>query len=87
MQATEHGSGHCLIIQSPEQWTGRSMHQICEVHRQKCFDDNGDINLAMLQMRSTPVGAGLPSPATLLFNRPIRDLLPKMNRKANFNPG
>ena len=31
-------------------------------------------------IRSTPVGAGLHSPAMLLFNRPIRGILPKMNR-------
>ena len=41
------------------------------------FDNNDDVNLALLQMRSTPIAAGLPSPATLLFNRPIRALLPK----------
>ena len=40
----------------------------------------------MLQMKSTPVGSGLPSPATLLFNRPIRALLLKINREPiNFN--
>ena len=27
-----------------------------------------------------PIGAGLPSPAALLFNRPIRGLSPQMNR-------
>ena len=27
-----------------------------------------------------PIGAGLPSPATLLFNRPISALLPQINR-------
>ena len=32
-------------------------------------------------MRLTPIVTGLPSPSTLLFNRPIRDVLPSMNRK------
>ena len=32
-------------------------------------------------MRLTPIGTGLPSPATMLFNRPIRTLLPQMNRE------
>ena len=47
----------------------------------KCLDNNDDINLPLSQMRSTPVGAGLPSPATLLFNRPIRAQLSQMNRE------
>ena len=37
--------------------------------------------LVLLQMQSVPVGTGLPSPATVLFNRPIRCLLPQMNRE------
>ena len=32
----------------------------------KCLD-NDDVIQVLLQMRSTPIGAGLPSPATLLF--------------------
>ena len=28
-----------------------------------------------------PIGTGLPSPATLLFNKPITALLPQMNRE------
>ena len=46
----------------------------------KCFYTNQDVNLALLQMRSTPVRNGLPSPATVLFNRPIRELSPMINR-------
>ena len=44
----------------------------------KCFDANWDTSLALLQTRSTPVGPGLLSPATILFNRPNRGLLPKI---------
>ena len=41
-----------------------------------CLDVNVGVNLALLQMRSTPIGAGV----TSQFNRPIRVLLPWMNR-------
>ena len=37
----------------------------------KCIETNEDIHLALLQIRSTPLEPGLPSPATLLFNHPI----------------
>ena len=48
----------------------------------KCLDTNNDVNIARLQIRSMCIGAGLPSPAFLLFNRLIRGLLPQMNREA-----
>ena len=36
--------------------------------------------------KSTLIGAGLPSPSMILFNRPIRALLPQVNRDIfNFN--
>ena len=38
----------------------------------KCLNTNQDISLALLQIQSTPVGAGLPSHATILCNRPIQ---------------
>ena len=43
--------------------------------------DNTDVNLVTLQIRSTPIGARLSCPATMLLNKPIRSLLPEMNRK------
>ena len=62
------------------------MHTIHEAHYQKCPDNNDDVNLALLQVRSTSIGTGLPCLATLLFNRPMRVLLPQMNREQiNFN--
>ena len=45
----------------------------------KIFLDNDDFNLALLQMRFTPIGAELPSLTTLLFKRPIRALLPQIS--------
>ena len=46
----------------------------------KCFDSNVDTYVALLNIRSTSLGTGLPSPAKLLFNRPERGLLPVINR-------
>ena len=46
----------------------------------KCLDTNRDIHLALLQIWSVLIGAGLPSPATMLFNRLIESLSPEMNR-------
>ena len=43
----------------------------------KCIQTNNHIHFALLQIRPTPVAsAGLPSLARMLFNRPIRALLP-----------
>ena len=57
------------------------MHKICETYHQKCFDNKSNINLTILQIRPTPIDVGLPSTATLLFNRPMGALLPQMNRE------
>ena len=46
----------------------------------KCIHTRLDIHIALLQIRSTMLGPGLPSPATLLFNHPIRDIMPVVNR-------
>ena len=46
----------------------------------KCFDTNKYVNLALLQIRSTLTGHGLLSSATVLFKRPVRCLLPEINR-------
>ena len=50
----------------------------------KCTDTNQCVTLALLQTQSTSVALDLPSPAVMLFNRPIWDLLPQINR-ALFN--
>ena len=51
------------------------------MHNKKCIDTNKDINLALLQICSTPVGTGLHSLAVMLFNRPIHGFLPQMKRE------
>ena len=44
------------------------------------FDTKGDPHIALLQIRMTLQGPGLPSLATLLFNCPIKGILPIINR-------
>ena len=46
----------------------------------KFFDSGGDIHIAILQITTTPLGQSLPSPATLLFNGPVRGIMPVMDR-------
>ena len=50
------------------------------MNAQKCIDTNTNTHIALLQIRSTPLGQGLPSPATLLFNHPIKGIMPILNR-------
>ena len=47
----------------------------------KCLDSGGDIHMALLQMRTTPLGQDLPSPATLLFNCLVCGIMPVIDRK------
>ena len=46
-----------------------------------CVDSGGDIHLALLQIHTTPLGQGLPSLATLLFNHPVCGVIPVIDRK------
>ena len=46
----------------------------------KYLDTNRDIHLALLQVCSMPIGAGILSPAMMLFKRLISGLLLQMNR-------
>ena len=46
----------------------------------KCLDSKGDPHLVLLQIHMTPLGPGLPSPVTMLFNCPIRGIMPIIDR-------
>ena len=47
----------------------------------KCAESGRDINMALLQKQTTPLGPGLPSLATLLFNRQVRGIMPVLDHK------
>ena len=47
----------------------------------KCANSSGDIHMALLQIHTTPLGQGLPSPATLLFNCLVHSVMPVVDRK------
>ena len=48
----------------------------------KCSDLGRDINIALLQICTMPLGQGLPSPVTLMFNRQVRGIMPVLDHKA-----
>ena len=56
------------------------MYQIYQADTQKCFDTKSDPPIALLQIRSTPLGPVLPGPATLLFSYPVRGIMPILTR-------
>ena len=47
------------------------MYHIYQLNPEKCFDTVSDPHIALLQIRSTPLGPGLSDFATLLFNHQI----------------
>ena len=47
----------------------------------KYSNSGGDINMALLQIFTTPLGQGLPSPATLMFNRVGYGIMPILDHK------
>ena len=47
----------------------------------KCTDSGGDINMAPLQICTTLLGPGLPSLATLMFNRQVCCIMPVLDQK------
>ena len=47
----------------------------------KCSNSGGNINMALLQICTTPLGQGLPSLAMLMFNRPVCGIMPVVDCK------
>ena len=56
------------------------MYKICKVLTKEMLCFQGGPHIALLQIEMTPLGPGLPSPTTLLFNCPIRGIMPIFNR-------
>ena len=48
----------------------------------KCANSGGDINMALLQICTTPLGQGLPSLATQMFNRQVCGIMPVLDCKS-----
>ena len=47
----------------------------------RCSDAGGDIHMVLLQIKTTPLGQGLPSLAMLLFNHLVHKIMPVVDRK------
>ena len=47
----------------------------------KCAESSRDINIALLQICTTPLHPGLPSPATMLFTRQVQGIMPVLDCK------
>ena len=56
-------------------------YQIYKMYVQKCADSGRDINMALLQIPTTLLGNGLPSPATLMVNRQVHGIIPILDFK------
>ena len=56
------------------------MYKFIKHTLKKCFDTKGDPHIALLQIQIIPMGPGLPSPVTTLFNCPIRGIMPINSR-------
>ena len=54
--------------------------QLIKYTIKECLGSNNDVNLVLLQMRSTSMCVGIPSPAMQPFNRPIWGLSHQMNK-------
>ena len=68
-------------ITSPYQHQSNGQVEAClKFVSLKNLDTNRYLCLALLQIQLMPIRAGIQSPATMLFNKPRRGLLPQMNR-------
>ena len=47
----------------------------------KSTESGRDKNRALLQLCTIPIGQGLPSPVTIMFNRLVRGIMPVVDRK------
>ena len=47
----------------------------------KCIESGGDINIALLNVRATPIDSKLPSPAELMFGNKVSTVLPNVSHE------
>ena len=72
LHKTEHKTSNLIIIPPPKHWTGGSMLLILQTFVKICADTATDPQIALVQIRTNPLGQGLPTPGTPLFNHPMR---------------
>ena len=77
---SKHRTSFFIVLPPSEQWTGRGMYKFVKHTLKKWFDFRVDPYIALLLIYMTPLGQGLPSPTTMLFNHLIRDIMPIINR-------
>ena len=56
------------------------MYKICKTHPKEMFDTKDDPHITFFQIQMTPLGPGLLSQANILFNCPIRGIMPIISR-------
>ena len=59
----------------------RPASNLLSQHLKKCAKSGRDINMPQLQICTTPLGPGLPSLVTLLFNRQVQGIMPILDCK------
>ena len=75
---TEQAASPSYHHQSSRQVEECIIFIICNI--KKCIHIRSHVDIALLQVGSTPLVPGLPSPTTLLFNHPIRGIIPIINK-------
>ena len=69
---------HHTVAKTMVSW--KCVSNLLSEQSKKCSDTNADTHLALLQIGTTPLGPGIPNPATLLFNYPTRGIMQIVNR-------
>ena len=78
LKKAKHSAFHNVILSPSNQEVEISIKFVKPTIK-KCIDTNQDIHLALLQIKSTALGAGFSSLAIILFIRPIEGILSQMN--------
>lgn len=75
---SEWGIQHTTISPRHSQLNGFIEHQITYLKPivKKCLKSGSDLDIALTNVRATPLDAMLPSPVELMFNQPISTMLP-----------
>ena len=82
--AAKYGFDHTASSPYYHQANGKAERYVNVVKNtlKKALETHKDPSMALLCVRTTPLGSGLPSPAELMFNRKLRSNLPIVNLRA-----